>query len=275
MSKLIRELRWGPMKSFKTGAVVGTYPKPMLVWQWDVDGISVIPLKNTPKNDTLVQFDCAHEDIVFCEPGRLSEWVSKPMSEQPKILCVDYTKVRPTLLNLEYAPLKSQEALMKFQDPANGDFNKIAGRKELPWKTSVFDGVTGYMEAVLSHFSSINPNRMADARDWAFQVGQMVKRVMCSMTMLPCHVVVLMHDELEKNDLNQQVGIVPVVYGKEVRNIAGGFFSQYFHAEKDATKKPVVLMSDQMYTRGVGARWPVLTGQVQPDFKSIYGKELL
>jgi hypothetical protein len=273
MSKLIRELRWGPMKSFKTGAVVGTYPKPMLYFQFDVDGISVIPSKAMPRNDALVQFDCCYEDIVFCPPGQLGTWLTKP--EQPKILCIDYTRVRPTTLNLDYCPSKSQEALMLFQDLNTGDFNKIANKTSLPWKTVVFDGVTGYMEVVLSHFSSLNPGRMADARDWAFQVGQMVKRVMCTMTMLPCHVVFLMHDELEKNDLNQQVGIVPVVYGKEVRNIAGGFFSQYFHAEKDTNKKPVVLMSDQMYTRGVGARWPVLSGQVQPDFKSIYGKELL
>jgi hypothetical protein len=30
-----------------------------------------------------------------------------------------------------------------------------------------------------------------------------------------------------------------------------------------------------MFVRGIGARWPVLTGEVAPDFKSIYGKELL
>lgn len=274
MPKLIRELRWGPMKSFKTGAVVGTYPKPMLYFQFDVDGISVIPSKNMPKNDALVQFDCCYEDIVFCEPGKLKDWVKKPTAEQPKILCVDYTRVRPTTLNLEYLPSRSQEAMQRFQDPQSGDFNQIAGKTELPWKTVVLDGVTGYMEVILSHFSSIAPNRMADARDWAFQVGQMVKRVMCAFTMLPCHSVVLMHDEIEKNELNSQIGIVPVVYGKEVRNIAGGLFSQYFHAQK-SNGKPVVLMSDQLYTRGVGGRWPVFSGEVPADFKSIYGKELL
>jgi hypothetical protein len=275
MSKLIRELRWGPPKSFKTGAVVGTYPKPLLYLGFDVDGLSVIPSKNAPQNAALVPFDISFEDIVVCEPGKLAEWVKKPMSEQPKVLWVDYTKVRPRELTTDFSPLKSQEAFNKFQRTGTGDYNQLANKTELPWKTIVFDGVTGYTEVVLSAFSSINPERMADARDWAFQVGQTVKRVLSSMTMLPCHIVALMHEEMEKNELSQQVNILPSVYGKELKNIVGGLFSQYFYAMKSMTGKPVVMMNDKMFVRGIGARWPVLTGEVAPDFKSIYGKELL
>jgi hypothetical protein len=274
MKKLIRELRWGPPKSLKTGAIAGTYPKPMLYLGFDVDGLSVIPSKNAPKDAALIQFDVAFEDIVMCEPGKLSEWAKKPKSEQPKILWVDYTKVRPRELTLDYCPLKSQEALQKFQNPGTGDYNQLVNKTELPWETVVLDGVTGYMEVVLSHFSSANPGRMADARDWAFQVGQMVKRVMASMTMLPCHSVVLMHDEMEKHELSQQINVIPSVYGKELKQIVGGLFSQYFYSMKSQTGKPVVLMSDKMFVKGVGGRWPVLQGEVAPDFKSIYGKEL-
>lgn len=272
--KLIRELRWGPPKCFKTGAVVGTYPKPLLYIGFDTGGLDVIPSKAQPPIETLVKLDCCYEDIVFCEPGELSKWAAKPKAEQPKILALDYAKLRPSTLTLDFSPSKSSLALQKFQDPQFGDFNKLAGKAELPWNTIVWDGVTGYMEAVLSHFSSIAPNRLADARDWAFQVGQMVKRVMCSMTMLPCHSITLMHDEMEKNDLSQQISIIPSVYGKELKNIAGAFYSQYFYAKKNAMKKPVVLMSDEMFVRGVGGRWPVLSGEIAPDFKSIYGKEL-
>ncbi len=274
MSKLIRELRWGPPKSFKTGAVAGTYPKPMLYLGFDVDGLSVIPSKLATKNDQLVPFDVTFEDIVMCEPGKLSEWVKKPMSEQPKILWVDYTKVRPRELTTEFNPLKSQDAFNKFQQAGTGDYNQLANKNELPWKTIVFDGVTGYMEVVLSAFSSINPGRMADARDWAFQVGQCVKRVLAAMTMLPCHTVALMHDEMEKHELSQQINIIPSVYGKEMKQIVGGLFSQYFYAMKAQSGKPVVLMSDKMFVKGVGGRWPVIQGEVAPDFKTIYGKEL-
>lgn len=268
--KLIRELRWGPPKSFKTGAVAGTYPKPMLYFQFDVDGLSVIPSKTAKADTSLIQFDVTYEEITWIKPGELSKWVTKPEAEQPKILAVDYTKVRPTMLTLEYNPLKSQEGLQLF----HGDYNQLCNKATLPWKTVLLDGVTGYMELVLSHFSAINPNRMADARDWAFQVGQMVKRVMASMTMLPCHAVVLMHDEMEKNELSQQVNVIPSVYGKELKNISGGLFSQYFYATK-VLGKPVVLSNDKMFVRGVGARWPIIQQDCPPDFKSIYGKELL
>ena len=268
--KLIRELRWGPPKSFKTGATVGTYPKPLLYLGFDVGGLDVIPSKIQPKTDGAIPFDISYEDITFCEPGKLGDWLVKP--EQPKVLAVDYTTKRIRDLSLEYMPSKSQEALQLFQGPL-GDYNKLCNKPSLPWKTIVLDCITGYMEVVLSHFSSLNPGRMADARDWAFQVGQMVKRVMTSMTMLPAHVVVLMHDELDKNDLSMQVNIQPYVFGREVRAIAGGLFSQYFHAQKN-NGKPVILTSDQAFCRGVGSRWPILTGETQPDFKSIYGKEL-
>lgn len=272
--KYIRELRWGPPKSFKTGATVGTYPKPLLYFGFDNDGLSVIPSKNAPKEQSLVQFNCCYEDIIECPPGKLKEWVIKPIEQQPKILSVDYSKVRPVKLNLDYMPLRGQEGLQLFQAPNTGDFNCLAGKTVLPWKTVVWDGVTGYMETVLSHFSDMNPNRMADARDWAFRVGQMVKTVMNSMATLPCHVVVLMHDELDKNELTSQINIIPSVYGKELKNISGGLFSQYFYAKKSISGKPIILSNDAIFLKGLGGRWPILTGESAPDFTSIYGKEL-
>jgi hypothetical protein len=119
----------------------------------------------------------------------------------------------------------------------------------------------------------MNPGRMADARDWAFQTGQAVKRVLASMTMLPCHIVCLMHDDMQKNELSGQITVIPSVYGNELKQIVGGLFSQFFYAMKSQTGKPVVLMSDKMYVRGVGGRWPVIQGESLPDFKTIYGKE--
>lgn len=271
--KLIRELRWGAPKAFKTGAIVGTYPKPMLYLGFDVDGLSVIPSSKQAVDAMLVKFNVTWEEIVFCKPGELKLWVNKPKAEQPKILCVDYTSVRPSTLSLEYNPSKDQVGLNLFQAPNTGDYNQIAGKPVLPWETVVFDGVTGYMELVLSHFSSMNPNRMADARDWAFQIGQMVKRVLCSCTMLPCHVVCLMHSETEKSDLTMQIDTIPSVYGKEMKQIVGGLFSQYFYAAKE-NGKPVIWTNNKEFVKGVGSRWPILPAVCAPDFNSIYGKEL-
>jgi hypothetical protein len=271
--KLIRELRWGSPKSFKTGAVVGTYPKPMLYLGFDVDGVSVIPSAKQPVNPALIKFNVTHEEIVQCEPGKLREWAAKPESAQPKVLCVDYTSIRPNKLSLEYNPIKDQLALNKFQHPDTGDFNCLQAAT-LPWKTIVFDGITGYSEVILSHFSSMNPNRMADARDWAFQVGQMCKRLCTAITTLKAHVVVLMHDETEKNDINGQVNTIPLVHGKDMKNMVGGLFSQYFYSAMQ-NGKPVVWSKDKMFVKGVGTRWPIIDQDSAPDFNSIYGKELL
>src|SRR6187200_3299525 len=40
--KYIREGRFGAPKTFKTGSVVGTYPRPMLVIQFDPGGLEII-----------------------------------------------------------------------------------------------------------------------------------------------------------------------------------------------------------------------------------------
>lgn len=281
MSKLIRELRWGRPKAFKTGGLL-TYPKPLLYLGFDTGGLDVLPSKNSPKTSDMIPFDCTYEDVVFCEPGDLKSWVTKPKEQQPKILAIDYTKLRPMTIDLNYLPTRSQDALIAFQ---SNDMNKLGDlnvigihaqkNKTLPWATIGWDGVSGYRTSVLSHFSSIAPNRMADARDWAYQSGQMCKRVMEVLVLYPCHIVVLMHDEMEKNDLSQQIDIIPAVDGKDLKNIAGGLFSQYFYAKKNLQGKPVILSNDAMFLKGLGGRWPVLTGETQPDFKSIYGKELI
>jgi hypothetical protein len=45
--KYIREGRMGPPKSFKTGAVLGTYPKPLLCLEFDESGGDIIPSKGS------------------------------------------------------------------------------------------------------------------------------------------------------------------------------------------------------------------------------------
>jgi hypothetical protein len=70
------------------------------------------------------------------------------------------------------------------------------------------------------------------------------------------------------------VNELPNAYAKSFRDIVGGMFSQYFYSTKIGGK-PVIKNADYMFVKGVGSRWPVgLEGEVKPDFKSIYGKEL-
>lgn len=256
MSKLIRELRMGVPKSFKTGAVIGSYPKPMLYFGFDHGGIDVVPATKQPG------FDITYSDIDFQKVGSFALQQTKPVT------ALDYSSVAPHTLTLEYLPTKSQEGLQTFYR----DYNQLTQKATLPYKTIVFDSATGYMDMVMSHLSSFNPNGMADARYWAFQVGQKVRQLILSATCLPCHVVFIMHSAIEKDELTQQIRELPSVYSG-LRNDIGGLFSQVFYAAK-SNGKPVIWTNDKLFVRGIGPRWPNnLPQEVAPDFASIYGRE--
>ena len=248
--KLIRELRMGAPKTFKTGAVVGTYPKPMLYFGFDHGGIDVIPDTTEMDSRTVGEFK-----------------LDKPTKP---ITVLDYSSVCPRTLSLDYLPTKSQEGMQTFYR----DYNQLTGKVNIEYKTVVFDSVSGYMDMTLAHLSSFNPNAMADARVWAYQVGQKVRQLILSATCLPCHVVFIMHSTIEKDELTQQIRELPSVYSG-LRNDIGGLFSQVFYATKNIAGKPVIWTNDKLFVKGIGPRWPAnLPQEVAPDFNSIYGKEL-
>jgi hypothetical protein len=255
--KLIRECRMGAPKCFKTGAVVGSYPKPMLYLGFDRGGIDVIPSKTIALAATDFQPDVRYEEITHIKPGVMATWVAKPESEQPKILAVDYTNASTMDLSVDMVPAKAMKPLQDFVSDYNVVSQHIGKGKALPWKTVVLDSLTGYEDVILSYISSFNPSAMVDARQW------------------PCHVVVLMHSALDQNELTQAIRETPSVFSKGLRNDIAGLFSQFFYATK-ANGKPVIWVNDKMYVSGIGGRWPLgLPPELPPDFKSIYGKELV
>ncbi len=258
--KLIRELRMGPPKAWKTGAIVGSYPKPMLYFGYDHGGVDIIPSVKTEG------YDIIHSDIEFVKAGTFQ------VKDNPKpVTVVDYSTVSPVTLSLEYMPTKSQEGLQTFYK----DYNQLSGKATLPYKTIVFDSVTGYTDIVLAHLASFNPNAMADARQWAYQAGNKVRQLILSATCLPAHVVFIMHSAIEKDELTQQIRELPSVYSG-LRNDICGLFSQAFYATKTPMGKPVIWTNDKMFVKGIGPRWPAgLPQECAPDFKSIYGKELV
>jgi len=76
--KLIRELRMGPPKQFKTGAVVGTYPKPLLLCQFDRGGVDIVPPRAFVADKDSIPMDVCYEDIVFEKPGDMAKVLAKP-----------------------------------------------------------------------------------------------------------------------------------------------------------------------------------------------------
>lgn len=271
--KLIRECRMGPPKSFKTGAILGTYPKPLLYLQFDREGASVIPWKGAPLLPGNIPLDVTYDEITTIQSHELAAWLAKPMAEQPKILVVDFTLSQVTDLDLAMKPAAFTQPRANFIAAYNNVSAHIRGGKPLPWKTAVLDSVGGYESIILNYISATNPAAMADARQWAGQVGGAVKQTILSMTGWPCHVVFIAHSQLDKNELTGQLTEMPNVFSK-LRDDIGGLFSQFFYAVKNGSGEPIIWPHPQMYVRGIGARWPSNLGkEVKPDFKSIYGVE--
>lgn len=263
--KYIRECRMGPPKSFKTGAVVGTYPKPMLYFQFDAGGLDVIPPKGTPPGT--VPLDLFYEEIIFCKPDEVGTYLTS--AEPPKVLCLDFTQERAPGMDLLFKPTATSIPLNAFVNA----FNRIAAQRPFPWQTVVLDSVTGFSDAILSHISQANPNALSDARQWAYQVGAKVRQTILAMTSWPCHVVFIMHSAIEKNEITGVITELPNVYSG-LRNDIGALFSQFFYTTKQGTK-PIIWTTDQMFVKGIGPRWPANLPPIvdPPTFQQIYGQQ--
>ncbi len=270
VSKLIREARMGRPKQFKSGAILGTYPKPMLYFGLDRSGVDVLPSKNLMLPADYVQVDTFYEEIQHVKPIEFANWAQK--TDQPKVLSVDFTGECPTSIDLTMKPAASTLGLTRFTEV----YNQIAGRPSLPWKTVVLDGATGLTDLILSYISASNPAAMADARQWAGQAGAYVRKTILAMTSLPCHFVCLLHSFVDKNEQTGEISEQPNVYSQILRDDFFGLFSQVFYSFKDSNGKPFIRVSDSYPVKGIGPRWPLgLPKECAPDFKSIYGKELV
>lgn len=271
--KYIREGRMGPPKSFKTGAVVGTYPKPLLAFVFDEGGLDVIPPRANPQPKDSIAFDCVHEDIVWVKPSEISNAMSKPMAEQPRITAIDFCDANIKQMDLGFKPTGTSTPYSAFMTTLNAIVTTAYNGTPLPWKTVVLDPVTGLSDVIYLHIGAMSPGSLADARQWASQIGGKVQQTVSVITQLPAHVVIIMHSMIEKHELMGTIIELPKIYSGYRDNI-GAHLSQFFYATKE-NGKPIIWTTDMMYVRGIGARWPQgLPAKCGPDFNSIYGREL-
>lgn len=269
--KMIREARMGRPKTFKSGAILSSYPKPMLYYGLDRGGVDVVPSKNIVLPPDYIQPDTRYEDIKHIKPTDFATVANLPMEQQARITAVDFTLEMPTTIDLSVKPMASQLQLQRFTEVHNA----TSQRPTLPWKTIVLDGATGLTDAVLAYISSTNPNAMTDARQWAGQAGAFVRKTILAMTALPCHFVCILHSQVDANP-DGTMSEQPSVYSQVLRDDFFGLFSQVFYAFKDPiTGLPFIRVSDEYPVRGIGPRWPLGLAKVnKPDFNSIYGREL-
>lgn len=271
--RYIREARLGKPKTFKTGAILGTYPKPMLVCMFDNDGHSVIPSKSSAPNPDLVKMDTSYEDMVIITPVELPKWLEKPMEQQPRILVIDFFSARCITVTLDVKVLADSTAMQAFVNVTDALFRHVKDKKPFPWKTIVFDSTTGFSDVVLSFVAQYNAPAMANAMLWAPQVAGKVRQAINFMNIMPAHAVTIIHVEVDKDEMTGAVSEIPSLYSKSLRTDLSGLFNQVFYSTK-RNGKPVVWTTDQMLVTGIGPRWPQgLPTECGADFASLYGKE--
>lgn len=245
-TKLIREARFGPPKTWKTGAVVTTYPRPLLCLQFDNDGLSVVPDK-----------------IRFLTVEELAEECKKPTADLAPITAVDFSKFSDCQLTDTYVPIADAE-------PFRNTIKAINLLKaNCPFETVVLDNITSLSDLIWMHQAKTNPGVISDPRKWAGNIGMKVKQIIGFIHSFDCHSVCIMHSELEKNDDTKAIREMPYVHSK-VREIMGGLFSQFFYTE-NVNGKPRLRTTNTGFVTTNGVRWPAnLAPSIAPTFNDIY-----
>jgi hypothetical protein len=247
--KYIREGRFGKPKQYKTGAIVNTYPKPMLVAELEIGGLEIY---DKPKEIQWLKV----EEVKAIEPKAV-------------VSAIDLSLCITKELNESYGPVPDDMAFSETVRLINTLRERSAS---FPWKTFVIDTATGLSDCIYSHLAKRNAAALADPRKWASAVGAKVGQVIRYALSLPCHVVVIMHSETNKDELTGSTDEQPMIYSK-LRESIGALFSQFLYAIIE-NGKPVVHTQPFGLVKGVGCRWPKgLPAVCGADFTSIYGKE--
>lgn len=252
--KYIREGRFGQSKQWKTGAVVGTYPRPLLAVSLDEGGLDVV---TTPAPR-------------YIKTNELFKECQRPAAELSPITAIDLCDASSKTLGLDFAIKPDSSRMQALVDISTTLINL---REKIPFRTVVVDPLTEVESAILAHIAAAQNAALADPRKWASMVGQKVKDLILAFTQLPCHVVFIMHSNVDKNETTGTISETPRLYSK-YRDVIGANLSQFFYATK-VGGKPKVYTTDQGFVRGLGARWPSdLPPVCDPTFQAIYGKEL-
>lgn len=256
--KLIRELRMGSSKQYKTGAVVSTYPKPLLVLEFDQEGLDIIK-----------------EPIIPVKPEEIESLCKKTKEELGnKIYALDFCDTQVKVMTEIYQPAGAEKPFKQFVSTVN-TLVKTPGNGASPWATVVLDSISGLSDTILAHVASTSNSSLASALKWAPMIGQKLHQCMGVMTGLPCHVVFICHSTSPAtNETTQEVTIVPIVPSQWMRDRIGSLVSQFFYQIIEG-KVAKVFTRNQGYVKGIGCRWPDgLEDKVGADFNSIYGKVL-
>jgi hypothetical protein len=250
MSKLIREGRFGPPKSWKSGSIYSSYPRPLLA----------LALKRE-------ELDIVREPVFWIDQDKLEDACKQSTKDMHPLAAID---LGMTGKDYQLEPLYQMP-----KDPTSWPnvvkaVNTIT-TKGCPWKTVVFDNTSDLSDAIQQHQAAINFGGNADPRKWAPAIGAKIQHLVVILGKLPCHTVIIMHQFTDKNEITSEISTLPLIYSS-VRETIGSLLSQFFY-QTMVNGQPTVLTKATGFVKGIGARWPsdLPVSISPPTFQNIYG----
>lgn len=255
IQKYIRELRFGKPKTWKTSSVVGTYPTPICLLNWDKDGYTSVVGRKMAKL-TSDEFRKAIADKSFV-------WTTN------EVWILDYAHQDKPRIATDQFKNQTQVPLQRFISDVNAMFDNC------PFKTVVLDSTTLLNTGVMEFVLQLNSVKMPTLPLWGQILGKLEEIIGC-MCSLPCHVVLISHEDAEKDELTSEITLWPMFTGQMKRK-AGMQVSQYLYATTETTgdgkTKGVIYTQPRGLIRGLGMRFPQGRPAVcEPTFEGVYGK---
>lgn len=249
--KYIRELRMGQGKQFKTGSVVGSYPRPLLVLNFDESGLDIIK-----------------DPIVLIKPDEFEGHCKMKSEDLAPITAVDLCDTQVKVMTEAYQPLAASAPFQSFIKIVNH-----LVKTGCPWKTVVVDSISGLGDCILAHVAATNASSLGSALKWAPMVGGKIHQCLGVMTGINTNIVFICHCSAPVTDeTTKAVSVVPLVPSQWMRDRIGTLVSQFLYQVIEGGKAYVYTTnSDVAFVKGVGCRWPEnLPSKVLADYKSIY-----
>lgn len=256
-TKYLRELTFGPSGTGKTKAHGEGYPTPMLVLNTDSGGPDSITTRK----------------VLTMKSADFRAAIAAKQEAWGEVTVLDYT-MQPTEITSTQFVMPDRRRM----DDFIADVNCLT-RGFMPFKTLVLDSWSGFDPMCLEYIWALNGQSIGTLSQYTqTYYGQLASKkyqVLGALLAMPCHVCVIAHSEMLKDELSGAIQIVPAGTGKLQQTMAK-LFSQVLYATtedgKDGRPKYVVWTVPKGMVTGPKLRWPQGKDPViENSYRAIYG----
>lgn len=253
----VRELRFGKPKVWKTNSVVGSYPRPLFVANFDEGGLGSV----------------RGVEITTIPRSELPAYLAKKPEELPPVTAINYGYGGSRKIGTGSTVAWSAMTIQAFITDIN---SMLPPDGKCPFSTVVLDSLTNMNDAVIGMIGQLNGDLMKDARKWAGLAGAKNKEILTALCGLDCqNVVVIAHEMTQENETTGVVQTLPAVTGG-FRESIGAFFSQFFYAatemQGNGQVKGVIYTTPRGLVKAIGQRFSdTLPAVCGPRYEDIYG----